>query len=173
MIDGGIALDVAFGSFFRRHLSEFARRLRLRSGHPRDTSPYEGFEMANSYCVRVCPNGAAKHTIRDEKGHQGWLEYNATARPGNTLFVIGELVPSKYGSMLSEDQVDYVAAVLKAEIAAGRHDLSKPQPVRPQQERIGSSWDKWIGYPPESSRASFALPPRELKDSQSIAPAAF
>lgn len=116
--------------------------------------------MANHCCVRVYPNGQAKFTIRDEEGMTSWLSHNRSDRPGNALFVDGVLASPADTGGLREHEIEHVSEVLLAEIAAGKYDLSRAEPIGPQSERYGGITDRWVGYPPEPYRASFKL--REL-----------
>ena len=116
--------------------------------------------MTNHYCVRVYPTGEAKDTIRDDDGMNGWVEYNRKWRPGNALFVNGELATPRDRGTLSDPEINYISDVIKSEMSAGKHDLSKPEAMGPQEERYGGIIDRWHGYRPEPHRASFKL--REL-----------
>lgn len=74
--------------------------------------------MKAHLCVRVYANGEAKHTIRDSKGLESWLEYNRMFRPGNALFVDGVLPdPTMDRGYLSEEQIAQVSASLVVELA--------------------------------------------------------
>jgi len=118
--------------------------------------------MTNHYCVRIYPNGEAKHTIRDEEGLQSWLEYNRSARPGNALFVDGQLAGPEDTGGISRERLEHVATILQDELARGQWDLRQKDSKGPQAEFFGGTVHSYQGYRPEATRDSFRWPEPEV-----------
>lgn len=116
--------------------------------------------MPNHYCVRVYPNGEAKHTVRDEAGLESWLDYNRRFR-GNALFVDGKLAgPGDHGG-LDRDLIEHVESVLTDELSRNLWDLRRKDTLGAQIESFGGFGRRYQGYRPEASREQFRRPSPE------------
>jgi len=117
--------------------------------------------MTNHYCVRVYPNGEAKHTVRDEAGLKSWLEHNRSDRPGNALFVDGRLADPKDTGGVRADRIAFVEGILLDELARGVHDLTRKDGIGQQVETFGGISHRYQGYRPELYRDRFRWPEPE------------
>lgn len=112
-------------------------------------------EADGHYLVRVYADGSAKHTIRDPEGMAAWLAHNRTYRPGNALFVDGVCDRTIDRGYLSTEEIDFVEAAVREELARGDHDLAAVSGIALRQERFAGRRETRIGYEEEPDREHF------------------
>lgn len=105
------------------------------------------------HCVRVYPDGEARHTFRTKDGKDTWVGYNSQYRGGNYLFVDGEYIEGT-GHPRNKTFIDLVSTTLKNTYNSSTFKMQDPHSdewnLRKRNEIIGGTNYPRVRYPDDA-----------------------